>query len=175
MMVAKNIRPASGFRNGAGSSLVGDRRAFSLVEVTLSLGILSFAFLSVVGLLPVGLEVSREAMDLTVSQQITSGLVQEVQQTDFSGLERMAAESVARPRCFDDQGGRVFGDGSAGYRAALQVTPSTELPSGGVTHRLARVTVWVLGTRGREAGTFNEWVKDPRARRTSFLVPDNGR
>ncbi len=39
-----------------------DQRAFSLVEVALSLGIVAFAFVAILGLLPVGLSSNRDAL-----------------------------------------------------------------------------------------------------------------
>ncbi len=55
---------------------------FSLVEVTIALGIVSFAFVTLLGLMPVGLNVMRQAMDST-----TEGMI--VQQ--LSGQARMGA------------------------------------------------------------------------------------
>lgn len=40
---------------------VRNQKAFSLVEVTLAVGIVAFAFLAIVGLLPVGLKSARDA------------------------------------------------------------------------------------------------------------------
>ena len=64
--------------------------AFTLVETALALGIAAFALVPVVGLLPVGLQASRQASDLTISAQIAQRLVGMVQQanhlkTDASG------------------------------------------------------------------------------------------
>lgn len=41
--------------------LAHTRNAFSLVEVTMAVGIVAFAFLAIIGLLPVGLKSAREA------------------------------------------------------------------------------------------------------------------
>ncbi len=60
--------------------------AFSLVEVTLALGIVAVSLLSLIGLLPAGLGVLRESMDQTlhaqIVQRISSGLVS----SEFVGL-----------------------------------------------------------------------------------------
>ena len=45
-------------------------RAFSLVEVALALGIIAFALVAVVGIIPVGLQASRDAVDLTRTSMI---------------------------------------------------------------------------------------------------------
>ena len=45
-------------------------RAFSLVEVALALGIVAFALVAVVGMIPTGLQASRDAVDLTRTSMI---------------------------------------------------------------------------------------------------------
>lgn len=62
------------------------RRAFSLVEVTLALGISSFALLTILGLMPTGLQTMRQAMDSTVESQIVREIRAKVQQTSFASL-----------------------------------------------------------------------------------------
>lgn len=150
-------------------------RGFSLVEVALAMGIISFAFVTVFGLLPVGLDVSRRAIDTTVAGQITQQMINQAQQTDFSGLPNLAAASVASPLVFDDQGSKAADPALASYRAVYRVTPSAGLPSGGTTQKLAMVTVCVINTQGPRTSKELELYRNPDARKTSFLVPDNGR
>jgi Verrucomicrobium spinosum paralogous family TIGR02598 len=64
------------------------RRAFSLVEVTLALGLTSFALVAVLGLMPVGFTSMREAVDSTVESQITREIRAKAQQTSFADLVR---------------------------------------------------------------------------------------
>ena len=151
------------------------RLGFSLVEVTLALGIVSFSMVAIFGLLPVGLDVSRQAIDTTVCSQITQQMVHAAQQTDFSRLSQLQSDSASQPWCFDDQGGRSANPSLARYKAAYQVTPSAALPTGGGASRLALVTVSVLGTQGPRTSKEADILKNPDARRVSFLVPDNGR
>ncbi len=151
------------------------RHGFSLVEVTLAMGIVSFAFVTIFGLLPVGLDVSRQAIDTTVCSQITQQMIHAAQQTDFSRLTQLQSDSASEPWCFDDQGGRAANPSLARYKAAYQVAPSAALPSSGAPSRLALVTVSVLGTQGPRTSKVADILKNPDARRVSFLVPDNGR
>ncbi|HSJ01049.1 MAG: Verru_Chthon cassette protein B [Verrucomicrobium sp.] len=148
---------------------------FSLVEVALTLGIISFVFVTVFGLLPVGLDVSRQAIDTTVSGQITQQMINEAQQTDFSGLQSLAAASVAEPWCFDDQGSKAVDLKSTLYKAVYQVAPTAALPSGASTQNLAVVTVCVLNSKGVNASKDLDLYKNPASRKTTILVPDNGR
>jgi uncharacterized protein (TIGR02598 family) len=80
------------------------RRAagFSLVEVALSLGIIAVAFVPLLGLLPLGLDVSRRAIDTTIGAQIAQQLRTEAQQTDFSALPALADASHTAPSYFDE-------------------------------------------------------------------------
>lgn len=60
--------------------------AFTLVEVTLALGIVAVSLLSLIGLLPAGLGVLRESMDQTVHAQIVQRIAADVAASDFSAL-----------------------------------------------------------------------------------------
>ncbi len=98
------------------------QQGFSLVEVTLSIGVIAFAFVALMGLLPTGLSVFREAMDTTVTAQIAQRITSELQETDYYALLRMAnldgsgsdpvtnvdpSYGVLPIRYFDDQGNEI--------------------------------------------------------------------
>jgi len=59
---------------------------FSLVEVVLAVGVISFAFVAIMGLLPAGLQQFRQATDNSVCAQIAQRVIQDAQLTDFSIL-----------------------------------------------------------------------------------------
>ncbi len=94
------------------------RRAFTLVEVVLAIGVVAFAFVGIFSLLPAGLTLFREAMDTSVTAQIAQRIVSEAGQSDFDSLVPedgnvvegvtkggSAAQFYALPlRYFDDQG-----------------------------------------------------------------------
>ncbi len=54
-------------------------RAFSLVEVVLALGVVSFALLALIGLLPAGLGVQKSSMNEARSIQVLSQIAQAMQ------------------------------------------------------------------------------------------------
>ena len=88
------------------------RGAFSLIETALALGIVAFAFVALLGLLPAGLSTFRKAIDTTVSAQIVQKIVSDAEQTDFDTLFGQAESSdanyyVLKTRYFDDQGSEV--------------------------------------------------------------------
>ncbi len=122
------------------------RSAFSLVEITLALGIISFALVSVMALMPLGMKNLRSAIDTTVSAQITQSLVAETQQTDFSELETFT-------RSFDDQGQPLdqFTAAGALYDARVSVFQDVELPGSAPNGNVARIKVEVVANPGRKS------------------------
>lgn len=73
---------------------------FSLIECALALGVVSFAFVALVGLIPVGLSTFNSAVDATVGSQISQGLLTEVRQAKFSTLgdfNKVADSDPAKP------------------------------------------------------------------------------
>lgn len=107
------------------------RRAggFSLVEVVSSLGIISFGLIALLGLLPVGLQVSRDARESTAEAQINQYLTNLARQTSPTHWK-----DIVEPRvfCFDRQGLNVpENSDEVFYRATLAVEANagTSLPS----------------------------------------------
>src|SRR4051794_7542521 len=62
---------------------------FSLVETTLALGIVSFAFVGLLGLIPIGLNSFVKAMDATVEAQIVQRITTVARQAKFSELSKL--------------------------------------------------------------------------------------
>jgi len=61
-------------------------QAFSLVEVVIALGVTSFALLSMVALIPMGLIQARQASDTTTESQIVQYARNEIEMTPFANL-----------------------------------------------------------------------------------------
>lgn len=74
---------------------------FSLVEVTLAIGILSFSILTVLGLMPTGLTTMRKAMNSTIETQIVRQVGGELLLIPHSQLPKVVTDP---PRYFDDEG-----------------------------------------------------------------------
>lgn len=79
-------------------------RAFSLVEVTLALGIAAFGLVAAVGLIPVGLTTMRDAMDDTARSMISDRIAGEAALTSFDNLD--AKYGGGQTLYFDDEGQR---------------------------------------------------------------------
>jgi uncharacterized protein (TIGR02598 family) len=146
--------------------------------VVLALGVIACAFVPIMGLLPLGLDVSRQAMDVTVSAQVVQLLTGESLQMDFSELDTLNSAPVSY---YDDQGNQcTAGANDAVYAAGFTVSTNTVLPNGvgstGVdTSKLKTVTINFLNTK---AGRTDK-VSDPKTSRDAkkfvLLIPDNGR
>jgi uncharacterized protein (TIGR02598 family) len=74
--------------------------AFSLVEVTMALGIIAFSMITMLGLVPVGLDAMRESRVEMVRSQILQNITGRAMLTPFSELDSF----VAGTYWFDDQG-----------------------------------------------------------------------
>lgn len=140
----------------ASSRRPGRRRpvpAFTLIETALALGIVAFALIPLIGLLPVGLQLSRSASDYTVAAQIAQRLSGMVQQSDdpSSTLKKDGGSPLIQSYyAFDNEGQPVsqlsntttaVGSGAAVYSAAIipaqAVQEASTSPGGSSTTSLA--------------------------------------
>lgn len=74
--------------------------AFTLVEMAIALGIMSFSLVAILGLVPIGLTTLRESMDVTAQAYIIQSLLNEAYLSDRSTL-------AASTRYFDESGRSV--------------------------------------------------------------------
>ena len=63
------------------------RAGFSLIEVTLAIAIVAFAFISLIGLLPAGMSVFNQTMDATNELRISAVLSSMIQASDYDKLQ----------------------------------------------------------------------------------------
>lgn len=80
------------------------RSGFSLVEVTLSIGVIAFAFVALLGLLPAGLSSFRAAIDTSNEARIVQSLVGKVQMTDFNEIPHLDYGVSEEVYYFDEEG-----------------------------------------------------------------------
>lgn len=116
-------------------------RAFTLVETALALGIVAFALIPLLGLLPIGLQMSHSASDLTLSAQIAQRLAGMVQQSSYSNFQLGSSTLANGPAdiyyYFDSEGQPLKQTGagapsSAVYTASIFL-PSEQDPNAGTT------------------------------------------
>jgi uncharacterized protein (TIGR02598 family) len=106
-------------------SIRNPRSGFTLVEVALAIGIVAFAFVALLALIPAGQTAYRRSIDITVCSQIAQRVIDEANQTDFDALidqidipaayttdvnYTFRAPLVTTPtlRYFDDQGREII-------------------------------------------------------------------
>lgn len=75
-------------------------RGFSLVEVALAMGIVTFSLIPIFAILPVGVKTLREAMDQTVVTQIATQIQSDLLLDD---MRKLSKQRIG----FDDQGRRT--------------------------------------------------------------------
>ena len=80
------------------------QRGFSLVEISLAIGIIAFAFVALLGLLPSGLTIFRSSVDTANETWIMQDLNSMIQVTDWSKLDSMSFETSGEIYYYDEEG-----------------------------------------------------------------------
>ncbi len=94
-------------------------RGFSLIEVTLALGIVSFALITILGVMPVGLNSLRDAVDETTESQIIRQIGAEATLLPFASIQ---TEMEGKTYYFDDEGQpQQSSDQNTRYTASVSV------------------------------------------------------
>jgi uncharacterized protein (TIGR02598 family) len=160
-------------RDRAGGRLqTGKRRAggFSLVEVVLSVGVISFAIIPIFALIPIGMNMFRSSIDSSVGTRICQQLVNEVQETDFNTL----LTTPSATRYFDVDGQELSAPAGAIYQAKLWVHPQS-LPgacAANPNQNLETVTVQIANNPGNYTLALdpvtNFWATQPGVSITTY-------
>jgi uncharacterized protein (TIGR02598 family) len=82
-------------------------QGFSLIEVTLAIGIIAFAFVALFGLLPTGLQTFRGSIDQTNDTNILQDINSMVQVTAWKNIEKLDATKGGDIYYFDEEGRRT--------------------------------------------------------------------
>jgi uncharacterized protein (TIGR02598 family) len=77
---------------------------FSLVEISLALGIIAFAFIALLGLLPVGLQTFRQAIDTGNEARIMQSFMTKLEATEFSRIKDLDFAQSDEIFYFDEEG-----------------------------------------------------------------------
>lgn len=132
---------------------------FSLVEVSLAVAIAALAIITLLGLLPQGLEMSRKTGILTINSNIIEQIIRDLENTEFALLPSQQpgaggggtganALPVVSRRYFDDQGQQVDEDDSnLSYVAEIDFSEPASLPQNAQTQPyLRRVIIRVANS-----------------------------
>ena len=125
------------------SSLQSRLSGFSLVEVTIALGIFAFAVLGLMGMLPIALQTHRDAKLDTVLSQIKQRLAAEVLLTDGANLANLSTIE----KKFDVEGRELASnapDIDIVYRAKIALQPFQVPGSTLASSSLQRIVFYAL-------------------------------
>ncbi len=130
---------------------------FSLIEVTMAIGLISFAMLSIVGLMPVGLSTLRNAMNQTVEGQIVQKMSGRFLLTPFSQLR--TNYSTSQSFYYDQEGEEVPGAGTAAFKVtafppANAIYPGSSNAPTSVTNSLVAMAIEVVALQGGATNRF---------------------
>ncbi len=112
--------------------------AFSLVEVTLALGIVSFVLIALLGLLGVSINASQRSASGTLAPRLVQSMIAKVER------DGAPADGTLLTFYFDETGQEKTGAENAAYTLTLSArTPDeeTELPEVGQRLRVVIVTI----------------------------------
>jgi uncharacterized protein (TIGR02598 family) len=102
-----------------------NRGAFSLVEVVIALGIVSFAVLSMVALLPIGITTFHNSMEISLSSEKREEILNSLQQANITTL--LQSQNPYVQVNYYDQYGTLLGTSTPGLAATLTSTPTYQI------------------------------------------------
>lgn len=102
------------------------RCGFSLVEVVLAVGIMALGVVTILGLLPHGLELSRKTANEQAETRIVDLIVGELQSTNWATLD--GANAQTQTRYFDDQGLELTTTGGDEFAILLNYVVQVRIP-----------------------------------------------
>ena len=133
-------------------------KGFTLVETVLALGIVATVMVTLMALLPTGMDIMKEAGTNTVGARIANQLVSEIQLSDYEKIQQWNGKEYY----FDDMGTQLTKDDQESknrriYTARIEVDETNpELPGKNENKYLRRVVVKVAGYMGGVKPDFTD-------------------
>jgi len=94
---------------------------FSLPEVAMAIGIIAIAFVALIGLLPVGLNTYRAAIDESNQTWIMQSMNSMIQTTDFTEIPNLDYKTSNEIYYFDEEGSLIEKDSTSTGDPALKI------------------------------------------------------
>ena len=139
------------------------KSAFSLIEVTIAIGIVGFALLAVMGAISTGSNIQRQAINATIQAQIMQNVMGALRQSDWSKISNTTSSGWSGTNLYFDSRGVVTDQAAAVYTATPTVSASVSLPGATANTNMARVSVQIL-----KNGSTNDSVT------VSAIIANNG-
>lgn len=109
------------------------KKAFSLTEVVIALGIISFAFVGVLGLFSTSFHTSRQSIEKTQLAFMASDIIESLRNEPFDDVASGAGTNIFY---FDSDGERLPGSTNAVYLCRVNVSSDPETESNGIPNLL---------------------------------------
>jgi type II secretory pathway pseudopilin PulG len=104
------------------------KTSFSLVEVTLAIGVMAFCLIAVFGLIPIGVQSNQTAISQTAAASILSAVISDLRATagpvDTSSQFGVNFTSGSQTLYFDAEGRIVQSTDSPRYRLSIAFPPN---------------------------------------------------
>ena len=144
---------------------------FSLVETTIAVAIAALGIVSLLGLLPQGMEMSRKTTNIAAESRIMQNIVSDLQASDWSQIA-----SAAGIRTYDDQGVRLSSQADdtrwISYVAKVEFAPAgSTMPGAGAAAADPYLQRVIVRTAESSTPTFDfASVDSSRYKTRSFLL-----
>jgi len=136
----------------------GRKTAFSLVEVAISLGILTFAMIPILALVPLALNTNRQSIEMGMEARILGSTRAELNQVPSSQLDSLPS------LFFNPEGDRIdpgqLSVQEARYRVDFEFFASTELPHAQASSRLRTLRYEIHNLVRNEASAGSLHISD---------------
>lgn len=143
---SSSVLPASPGGRSARRSMGG----FSLVEVTLAVAVASLAIITLLGLLPQGLEMSRKTSLATTNSNIVEQAIRDLENVEWSRLPS-ATGGAATVMLFNDQGiKQATGSKDVSFVAEITFLPAALPKAESTQEYLRRIVIKVAATSNPE-------------------------
>jgi uncharacterized protein (TIGR02598 family) len=113
---------------------------FSLVEITLALGVMAFCLVAIAGLLPVGFTTTRSSSEETLASDLINAIDADLRTTPTTASQSPSfkVSTSGESTFYIDNSGSVVPENSARFRVYAQLTPAA---SGTKTATFGRIVV----------------------------------
>jgi uncharacterized protein (TIGR02598 family) len=163
---------------GSRSTKLDTLSAFTLAESLIAMSIVSFTLITILGLLPSGMESMKQSEERAARARIMATLVSEYEAMDWEALNRLAG-SEQGPFFFDRNGIRLSASTTqekvyaAKTRVSAENDRRTQIGGGNSTNKYLRVLEITVSSRATEGNPFSENQPDALDRR-AIMLGDTG-